>query len=127
MLFRAGLELNAMHWGLSLLAFLRARGVLPRLQPLTGSLLWMSRRLERFGSDRGGMTVEVVGEGGGKTVRRRWQLIAEEGSGPFVPAIPALAIANKMPDIAPGARPCLHDLSLSEIEWATASLPIRFS
>lgn len=64
-LFRAGLELNAMHWGLSLLAFLRARGVLPRLQPLTGSLLWMSRRLERFGSDRGGMTVEVVGKGGG--------------------------------------------------------------
>ena len=126
-LFRAGLELNAMHWGLSLLAFLRGRGVVPQLRPLTGSLLWIARRLERFGGDRGGMTVEVVGRADGQTVRRRWRLIAEAGSGPYIPAIPALAIVNKMPDVAPGARPCLHDLSLAEIERAMASLPIRVS
>jgi hypothetical protein len=62
--------------------------------------LRIARLLERFGSGRGGMTVEVIGVEGGRTVRRRWQLLAEQGSGPFIPAIPALAIAGK-PDVAP--------------------------
>jgi hypothetical protein len=126
-LFRAGLELKPMHWGLALLAWLRGAGLLPNLRSLIGGLLWIARRLDRFGSDRGGMSVDVAGMREGTTVRRRWQLVAEDGCGPFIPAIPALALARKMPGVAPGARACLHDLSLAEIERAMASLPVRFS
>lgn len=125
-LFRAGLELGVMHRALTLLAFLRRAGLLRSLMPLMGSLLWVARRLEAFGTDRGGMVVEVVGVADGRTLRRRWQLIAEAGSGPFIPAIPALAIARKRARIAAGARPCLQELSLAEIEQAMAGLPIRF-
>jgi hypothetical protein len=72
------------------------------------------------------MIVEVTGVSDGRTVRHRWQLLAEQGSGPFIPAIPALAIADKQ-DIAPGARPCIRDLQLTEIEGKMDGLPITIS
>jgi hypothetical protein len=125
-LFRAGLELRVLHWGLTILARLRSMGFLPDLAAATGVFLRIARMLERFGSDRGGMKVDVIGVEGKRTVRRRWQLLAEQGSGPFIPAIPALAIAGKS-DVAPGARPCIHDLSLTEIERVMEGLPVRFS
>ena len=125
-LFRAGLELNVMHWGLAWLAFLRGIGLLPSLQAGASSLLRIASLLERFGSNRGGMMVELVGVAEQKTVRRRWQLLADAGSGPFIPAIPVLAIASKS-GIAPGARPCLQDLSLTEIERTMGDLSVSFS
>jgi saccharopine dehydrogenase-like NADP-dependent oxidoreductase len=125
-LFRAGLELGIMHRALTMLAFLRRAGLLRSLMPLMGLLTWIARTLEPFGTDRGGMVVEVVGVAGGRTLRRRWQLVAEDGSGPFVPAIPALAIARKRPQVPAGARSCVHDLTLAEIEHAMEGLPIRF-
>jgi hypothetical protein len=126
-LFRAGLELGLMHWGLTGLAYLRKFRLLPGLQLFLGPLLWTSRRLERFGSDRGGMAVDVIGIAGGKATCRRWRMIAEKGDGPFIPAVPALAITRKMPAVAPGARPCLQDLTLPEIERAMAKLSVRFA
>ncbi len=126
-LFRAGLELGLMHWGLTALAHLRKLRLLPDLQLFLGPLVWMSQKLERFGSDRGGMAVDVIGIADAKAVRRRWQVIAEKGDGPFIPAIPALAIARKMPAVAPGARSCLQELTLPEIESAMAALSVRFA
>ena len=43
----------------------------------------------------GGMTVDVVGVASRRTVRRRWSLVADAGAGPFIPGIPAVAIARK--------------------------------
>jgi hypothetical protein len=43
-----------------------------------------------------------------------------------IPAIPALAIARKRPQVPTGARSCVHDLTLAEIEHAMEGLPIRF-
>ena len=126
-LFRAGLELGLMHWGLAAFGYLRALHILPSLEHFLGPILWMSRRLERFGTDRGGMAVDVAGIAGGKAIRRRWQVIAEKGDGPFIPAVPALAITRKMPGVAPGARPCLDDLTLPEVERAMAGLSVRFA
>jgi hypothetical protein len=126
-LFRAGLELGLMHWGLTALAYLRTLRLLPRLHVFLGLLLWASRRLARFGTDRGGMVVELTGIAEGKAVRRTWQVIADKGDGPFIPAIPALAITRRMPAVAPGARACLHELTLPEIERAMANLSVRFA
>ena len=125
-LFRAGLELQVMHWGLTILARLRNLGLLPDLKLAIGMFWWIAKLLERFGGDRGGMSVEVIGVEDGRTVRRRWQLLAEQGSGPFIPAIPALAIVRKS-YVAPGARPCIYDLSLTDIERAMEGLPVTFS
>jgi hypothetical protein len=123
-MFRAGLELGVMHWGLAFLAVLRRIGLLRNLQAWIGGLMWLAKRLERFGTDRGGMTVDLVGIASGRTVLRRWSLVADAGAGTFIPGIPAVAIARKWPEIGPGARPCVGELSLTEIEAALARLPV---
>ncbi|MGA7328703.1 MAG: hypothetical protein WBX25_30525 [Rhodomicrobium sp.] len=63
----------------------------------------------------------------GKAMRRRWQVIANASEGPFIPAVPARAIIRKHTTIRPGARPCLFDLTLSEIEGGMAGLSVEFS
>ncbi|MGO9485206.1 MAG: DUF4166 domain-containing protein [Rhodomicrobium sp.] len=125
--FRAGLELGIMHWGLALLASLRSRRLLPRLTLFTRPILWMSLPLKPFGTDRGGMTVEVTGLKAGQALRRRWQVVATGGDGPFIPAVPARAMVRKIDAISPGARPCLFDLTLKEIEDATRGLSVEFA
>src|SRR5262249_16659292 len=118
-IFRAGLELAIMKRGLALLGFLRSRRLLPKLTVFLGPILWLSQGLEHSGSSRGAMAVEVTGLSEGKAECRRWQIIAYDGDGPFIPAVPARAILRKHASIQPGARPCLFDLSLSEIENAS--------
>ncbi len=125
--FRAGLELGVMHWGLALLARLRAARLLPRLAAFTSPILWMSMPLKSFGTDRGGMTVDVVGLRNGEPVRRRWEVIATGGDGPFIPAVPARAIVRKLAAIRPGARPCLSELTLAEIQDAARGLNVEFA
>jgi hypothetical protein len=125
-IFRAGLELALMHWSLALLCSLRTWGLLPRLTVFLDPILWMSQRLEHFGSDRGALAVDVTGVARGEAVRRRWQIIACKGDGPFIPAAPARAIIRKYASVRPGARPCLFDLSLPEIESALSGLSVEF-
>ena len=126
-IFRAGLELSLMHRSLNLLGQLRARGLLPNLTAFLNPILRVSERLEPFGSDRGAMAVDVTGVLQGQTARRRWQVIAYKGDGPFIPAVPALAIIRKFEAIQPGARRCLFELSLADIENAMSSLSVDFS
>ena len=125
--FRAGLELSLMHWGLAIFGRLRAFRLLPSLTVFLEPILWISERLKPFGSDRGGMAVEVTGFKDGKAMRRRWQVIANAGDGPFIPAIPARAIVRKTDAVKPGARPCHWDLTLQEIEGTMAGLAVEFA
>jgi saccharopine dehydrogenase-like NADP-dependent oxidoreductase len=126
-IFRAGLELAIMRWALGALSFLRNRGLLPKLTAFLGPILWLSQRLEHLGSDRGAMAVEVVGLLDGEPLRRRWNIIAHHGDGPFIPAVPARAIIRKCASVRPGARPCLFDLNIPEIESALAGLSVQTS
>ena len=127
--FRAGLELPLLHLGLWLLSWLPRLGLIRSLAPWSQALRWVAQRLEGFGSDRGGMRVEVLGREAqtGRGVRRTWTLIAESGEGPYVPAIPAFCLIERLlgGTLAAGARPCVAELSIDEIEQATSRLPIR--
>jgi saccharopine dehydrogenase-like NADP-dependent oxidoreductase len=126
-IFRAGLELAVMHWSLVQLGFLRSRRLLPKLTSILDPILWLSQRLEYSGSSKGAMAVDVIGFSGGKPERRRWQIVAYDGDGPFIPAVPARAIIRKYGSVQPGARPCLFDLSLPEIESAMEGLSVQTS
>ncbi|MGH8517401.1 MAG: DUF4166 domain-containing protein, partial [Panacagrimonas sp.] len=52
---------------------------------------------------------------------------AERGEGPYVPALPAACLIDRLlrGELEPGARACLEDLDLSDIEAASVVLPIR--
>ncbi len=127
--FRAGLELGLMNHSLSLLSRLRTRRPFAIHAWLVRVLARLADLLEPFGSDRGGMIVEVMGCAPDQPEftrsQRRWTLLAEAGDGPWVPAMAVRALLRK-PLSPPGARPCLQALELSELEAAMADCQIRF-
>ena len=121
----AGLELTVLHVGLWLLALPVRLGVVKTLLPAAAPLAWIADRFRAFGSDRGGLRIDLQGAGGA----RSWSLIAEGGDGPFVPATPAAALVRKLARgevHKRGAMPCIGLLSLAEIEreWRQAHLRI---
>ncbi len=126
--FRAGLELSVLHLGLWLLAWLPRLRLVPSLTSLAPLLRGLADLLRPFGEDRGGMAVTVHGETAARrTEQRCWTLIAESGDGPFIPAIPAAAWLRQRARGAapkPGARPCVGELSLSQLMLAFVPLAI---
>ena len=117
---RAGLELAILHLGLWALSALPRIGLVRSLLPLARPLQAIADTLEPLGSDRGGMTMEIYGIGrNGRPLRRFWSLIAEAGEGPFVPVVPAAALARRLAAGSgppAGAGPCMGMLSLADIE-----------
>lgn len=122
--FRAGLELGVMGWSLDLLA--RLRQIVPLPIPFAPAY-WGAGLLAPFGTDRGGMIVEVTGKGAEGWQRHSWQLYARSGDGPSVPAIAARAVLKQLAELPSGARPLLCELTLEEIEAAMVDLDIRFT
>lgn len=123
--FRAGLDLKLMHGGLALLSLPVRWGLIRSLSPVAPALKWMADRLEPFGSSTGGMRVSVSGRSAeGTPERRDWTLIARDGDGPSIPAIPAEILCRRLAagTLPPGARPCLGEFTLEEAEAALARL-----
>lgn len=121
----AGLELTVLHLGLWMLALPVRLGVLRSLAPAATPLAWIADRLRGFGTDKGGLRIDLEGAAG----TRSWSLVAEGGDGPFVPATPAAALVRKLARgelTRRGAMPCIGLLSLAEIEaeWMQADLRI---
>ncbi len=127
--FRAGLDLWVMHWGLAAVGWLARLRLMRSAEPLAGVLKWVADRLEPFGSDRGGMRVRVVGRlSDGRAVRRDWTLIAEAGDGPHIPAVAARVMCKRLlaGKAKAGARACLAEFSLGEVESEMADLQVAF-
>lgn len=119
-IFRAGLELAVMHWGLCVAGLLVRARLLRSLLPFARPFGWLAERLKNFGGDRGGMLVEVAGiDAAGAPSRAVWSLVAEAGDGPVIPTLPALAAVRALADgrlSQAGAGPCVGVLDLDAIE-----------
>ncbi len=116
--FHAGLELAALHLGLWALSWAPRLGLLRDLARLAPVATVVALAFDRFGTDRGGMRVEVEGCLSGRPVRRIWTLVAGSGHGPWVPAAPAAALARRVlsdDPPPPGARACLGALPLDAV------------
>jgi saccharopine dehydrogenase-like NADP-dependent oxidoreductase len=109
-LFRAGLELGLLHWGLHALSGLVRLGLVRSLRSFARPLKHAADLLLPLGTDRGGMRVEAVTRDRDGTLRRRvWTLVANAGDGPQVPPLPALAALKMLAsgELAfRGAAPC---------------------
>lgn len=111
-LFRAGLELGVMQYSLEVLSRLRASGVIRSLMALVPLLHWAAHLLRPFGTDSGGMTVDIVGRIKSSRERRHWTLRAGAGDGPIIPAVPIWVLFRHFETLDRGARACLTDLSI---------------
>ena len=123
-MFRAGMELGVLNAGLSTLR--RLRQLVPiKITPARARFMkWLSDLLLPFGSDRGAMQVAVTSRVNGSALERTWRLIAEAGDGPYVPCIVARALLRAPEQIASGARPCLSEIPLADIEAALSDLAV---
>jgi hypothetical protein len=130
-LFHAGLELPLLHLGLWLLSWPVRWRWLRSLAPAVGGIVWLADRFRPFGTDRGGMAVDVAGHlADGRAVIHRWRLIADAGDGPWVPTLAAVALARGLARGAiseRGARPCVGLLTLDDILAVAQGLAIRTS
>lgn len=126
--FFAGLESRLEHFGLCILASLKARGVIADLRPLARVLHRARGITARFCNDRGGMSVDVSGlDSDGHAASARWLLLAEKGEGPHVPVLPALAFTRALlvGEIGAGARPACGVLALAAFEAEMHPLALR--
>ncbi len=126
--FQAGLELNILHLGLWGLSGLVRLGLLPNLRQFAAQFRRMADWFEGFGTDKGGMYVEVTGKDRrGDTVTRAWSLVAESGHGPYVPIVPAAILVRKLADgvfTEWGAKPCMGLFDLRDFAEETSDLAI---
>jgi saccharopine dehydrogenase-like NADP-dependent oxidoreductase len=108
--FRAGLELRVLHEGVAALGLLVRLGILKSLAALVRPLRILAELFKPFGTDRGGMRVDVLLENdAGQLLRRVWTLAADGGDGLYVPTLPALAALKMLAAGAlewRGAGPC---------------------
>ncbi|WP_298984055.1 SDR family oxidoreductase [uncultured Roseibium sp.] len=126
-LFRAGLELSVMHLGLWLLSWGVRLKLVRTLVPMARFLQLAANFLKPFGSDRGGMEVKLSGlNPQGAPMSKSWTLIANDGDGPQVPALAAEILCMRLMNgqVSPGARACLSEIELKEIEPAIAGLQV---
>lgn len=125
-LFRAGLELGVMSWGLA--CFSWCRSLLGfQLKPWMVKLVLLGANLlAPFGTDTGGMVVEVTGRKAAKWVKRIWVLRASQGDGPYVPAIAARACLRQINQLDAGARAAVGVVPRRALEDAMADLAITF-
>lgn len=95
--FDAGMELGVLNMliGLSGLA-VRLR-LFTSARTFSGLGNFIANALDGFGSQDGGMLVQVVGlDRAGEPCRAVWQLKASKGHGPYVPIGPAAALVEKL-------------------------------
>lgn len=128
-MFRAGLELPLLQTGTWFAAALVRLGLIRDLASHAPALRRFSERFIRFGSDVGGMVVELKGRGfDGAPLHLRWWLTAGEGHGSQVPVTPALVLARELADghmDARGAQSCMGLLTLAQIEAAFSGYALR--
>ena len=117
--FRAGLELAVMRYGLAAFAALRRVVPFPVNRPVVQAFKLLADLLAPLGSGRGGMSVTVTTA----HEHRSWRLLAEDGDGPFIPAVAARALLRR-PALPAGAGPALEAITLAEAEAAMADLRV---
>lgn len=97
--FYAGLELKFLHLALAGMGWLVRLKIMRSLTALAKPLLWLANCVESWGTDRGGMLVQVSGlNKNNKPAKARWSLLAEAGLGPYVPTFAALLVVRKIRD-----------------------------
>lgn len=126
--FQAGLEVPMFHLGLWSASWFVRAGIVRSLEPLAPHLLALKQRLSWLGSDRGGMVVTMRGVGhDGKPKALTWRLVAQQGHGPYVPALASVALARRLAtgvEIQRGATACFGVVSLADILAEASGLDI---
>lgn len=116
--FRAALELGVQHFLLAGVASLRRAGVPLPIERWAPALDRLASWLNRFGSERGGMSVRIAGTAAdGRPRHRSWSIVADGNHGPEIPCMAAILLARRLARgtlSVRGAMPCMGLLRLDD-------------
>ena len=119
--FDAGMELGVLHWLIWLSGLAVRMRVARSATAFSGVGHWVAMQLDRYGTDRGGMVVDVTGaDASGEGRMGRWSLLATDGDGPYVPVLAAAAITEMLVSkpVDAGARSAAGIVALpAMLEW----------
>jgi len=126
--FQAGLELPVLHHCMVAMAALAKWRLVDNWAGWSRRILRARQPFMAFGSDIGGMRIELSGRSlEGERSSLNWTLYAEQGVGPYIPTLSAIILANKLlrGELAErGALPCLGLYSLAEFDAEAGRLGI---
>lgn len=128
--FHAALEARWEQLGLWSMGWLSRFGLVKNWSKLVPFFNYISEKLIRLGSDKGGMHIHLSGigkDGAPKDVK--WFLTAKNNHGPEIPCTPAIILARKLAqdDISTrGALPCLGLISLEDFDHEVEALEISW-
>ncbi|MES2772156.1 MAG: saccharopine dehydrogenase NADP-binding domain-containing protein [Pseudomonadota bacterium] len=129
--FGAGLELEFLHRGMNLMAWMARHGLVKNWATHAKWLTKAADLFQAWGTDAGAMHVTVSGiTHDGQSVCRDWQLVATHGDGPYVPTLAASALIRKLfADDRQlfGAMPCVGLLTLEDFAREMQGLKIATS
>lgn len=117
--FRAALELPWLQYGLSLLSAVRAWGLPLASGKLAPVFSRVARWFDAWGSELGGMSVELRGTRGGQPHEVRWDLTAPHLHGPEIPCLAAIMLARRIARktlAETGAHSCMGFLTLEAFD-----------
>ncbi len=117
--FQAGLELRFMHFAMWLIAGLVRIRLIPHPEKFAGFLSSTSEWFDSWGTDTGGMFVQLSGlDQNDDKKTMDWQLLAEKGKGPNIPVIAAELLIDKIAknQLKAGAYPCIGLFTLAEFQ-----------
>jgi saccharopine dehydrogenase-like NADP-dependent oxidoreductase len=127
--FRAALEFGVEHLLLATVAGFRRLGIRVPMERWAAPLDRLATKLDRFGGERGGMLVSLIGvRADGQNVRIEWHLTADNNYGPEIPCMPAILVAKKLMQgklTARGAMPSMGLITLDEFSPEFARWAIR--
>lgn len=122
--FRAGLELGVMRYGLGVLSFIRSKAGFKISDWFVSLMMVGAGALAPFGTDRGGMIVQVTLPQGAKFICKKWTMRAINGDGPYTPTVAVRAACRDLSALPAGAGPALSLISLDNIEGCFDDLDI---
>lgn len=119
--FQAGLELAWLHQSMVLMAKLAKQRYVKNWQKMDKLIYSASEKLKRFGTDNGGMQINLTGLNQQFTpLVLQWRAVALNGVGPFIPSFPSVILAKKLignaSDLEVGAYPALGLFTLADVE-----------
>ncbi len=128
---KAGLEVSFFHVGLWSVSWLVRSGLVKSLAGLAAPLIKVKGALSWLGSDIGGMSITLTGDGqDGAPLTVDWSLAAYNGHGPYIPTLAAQILVEQLAagrTFEPGARACFEMISLVDFEESVRGIDIEFS
>ena len=128
--FSAGMENPFIHWGMWLMSWGVRLGLPVDLSRHAATLLAASNWFDFIGSADGGMHVILEGKDkSGRVGVTKWFIVALNGDGPYIPAVPAVVLAKRIiaaaKPIPSGATPCVGLITLDEYLGELKNLDIK--